>query len=1147
MKLHVLGGVMILLDIISCPSLVAQEGVELHDDFSGYADGSDGAPNWLTDSIFWETRDGAYWFDGRSAGFAVAGAGPWFRRISIEATLTLSEGYGEGWKVAGVAVYADRANYWHLALVQSPDADGARHYVELSEMLNGQWLSQNKLQSTVYRIAEGEAWHYGTPYRLRIELNADGIGGTISQLDGKQLHEIRYRFTNEAVTYGRPALRTSFFGGNFDDVVISMSEPFEKPIAPQRLPFNVAASADIIGQPTGFFYVKQIDDTWWVVDPRGRKFYAVGTDHFRMSGHWCEKLGYAPYGRNMEMKFGSPEAWAETNVARLKDWNFNLIGAGGGSEAFYKGLAHTQFVAFGSTFSDISDLCPKTTWTGFPNVFHPKWEEYCDKLARRACEPNREDPWLFGYFLDNELEWYGKTHQPWGLFLETMKKPRDHSGKLALVEFLRERYRTIERFNQAWQTQLNSFDEALELRELEQNSPKAQQAAIAFVRRVAERYFAVTTAAIRKHDPNHMILGCRFAGDAPAGIWDIAGKYCDIVSFNYYGQVDLEAGEAPGLGERFAEYYRQAQRPLMITEWSFPALDSGLPCKHGAGQRFDTQKQRAQAYGIFQRLVFSLPFMVGSDYFMWVDEPSLGISNTFPEDTNYGLVNEQDEPYPELTEMATTVNGRVYELHEQGLADISVGELQRTAGGIDVPLINRGQAATVEIAVYIDGKEMRREVRLPAKKREVLKFTQRWAPGGHLVVAEVDPSQKLSLLSRAQARASAVFYVEGTPWPDWTSVSTQRIPLMVANADGKPVIDMPVSIRLGHLAKLPWQEIEASKIYVWTPDGRIHAAQVDPQDHPLTPESELCFIVDELAPRSCKTYYVGIESVPQERRELSPAMAFEKMGKGFVLRHRAGATAGLSLEASGASGNLVDTIVIGGVPLGSYNPLLWQYPGQNQWVRTNRLEGVEVSNGPVRCVLRVTAAYEPEGTADIITAVDHQGVQVPREGQAVPFRVTHDIIVYPGRSDFEARFVSIENIGTRPLQVNGYFFYLNSAIGGDPAGDETAAPDVPNYYAGGDRAWRDAEVGYVFGAEPWPGGELAVHFWLDEGGGQHPDARKQFDVPIILKPGETYAEAEAPRITVYGAPADGSPWREVQERLQAWSRVIVKPDRREQR
>ena len=42
----------------------------------------------------------------------------------------------------------------------------------------------------------------------------------------------------------------------------------------------------------------------------------------------------------------------------------------------------------------------------------------------------------------------------------------------------------------------------------------------------------------------------------------------------------------------------------MITEWSFPALDAGLPCNHGAGQRVPTQRDRALAFTAFQKLLF---------------------------------------------------------------------------------------------------------------------------------------------------------------------------------------------------------------------------------------------------------------------------------------------------------------------------------------------------------------------------------------------------------------------------------------------------------------------------------------------------------------------------------------------------------------
>jgi hypothetical protein len=48
---------------------------------------------------------------------------------------------------------------------------------------------------------------------------------------------------------------------------------------------------------------------------------------------------------------------------------------------------------------------------------------------------------------------------------------------------------------------------------------------------------------------------------------------------------------------------------------------------------------------------------------MWADEPALGISSSFPEDSNYGLVSEADQPYEPLATGATKVNLEVPKIH----------------------------------------------------------------------------------------------------------------------------------------------------------------------------------------------------------------------------------------------------------------------------------------------------------------------------------------------------------------------------------------------------------------------------------------------------------------------------------------------------
>ena len=72
-------------------------------------------------------------------------------------------------------------------------------------------------------------------------------------------------------------------------------------------------------------------------------------------------------------------------------------------------------------------------------------------------------------------------------------------------------------------------------------------------------------------------------------------------------------------------------------------MDSGLPCTCGAGQRFLTQRERTAATELCAKTFLSLPFLIGYDYFMWRDEPPEGLSDNFPEDTNYGLVDVNDE------------------------------------------------------------------------------------------------------------------------------------------------------------------------------------------------------------------------------------------------------------------------------------------------------------------------------------------------------------------------------------------------------------------------------------------------------------------------------------------------------------------------
>jgi len=626
--------------------------------------------DWYGDPLTWRFRaDGIHCALSNGHGIAVYQAAPLASNVTVEAVFSPLKAVTFGWEVASVAIVDDERNFWHLALVQAPPGQGSGHNVELTEMRNGEWLAQENLKREINEESGGR-WEFGKPYTLTLSMDKQGITGTILAPDGRPILRRRFGFTAQAVTRGRPAVRIAGFTGTFQNLRADWSEPATEvrnaPAFPAYAMDNVVPQ--IQDAATGFFRVVQKPDgRWWTIDPLGRGIVLLGVDHVTFHGHWCEKLGYSPHAKKNEKKYTDHAEWESETLGRLKTWGFTMLGAGCDPKLKHRGLVHTEFLSIGdhlATLGDEYDITPneRRPCSSFPNVFHPDFEAYAHYRARQQCTPSRNDPWLFGYFIDNELAWWGRGGLDTGLFDAVMRKGAEHAAKIALRDFVAGRCgRKIEGFNAAFGTGLKTFDELLAMESLPPATPEARALKKAFLAYAADRYFSVTSRAIREADPNHLVLGARFAGTGGADpvVWEVAGKYCDVVTFNCYPMADMNEGRVYNhfgkngepVTEHFAKFYNYVKRPMLITEWSFPALDAGLPSMHGAGQRFRTQAERTAATSLFARTMLSMPFLLGYDYFMWVDEPALGISTPFPEDSNYGLINEDGVPYPLLTEM----------------------------------------------------------------------------------------------------------------------------------------------------------------------------------------------------------------------------------------------------------------------------------------------------------------------------------------------------------------------------------------------------------------------------------------------------------------------------------------------------------------
>jgi len=1028
----------------------------LIDDFSGYRDGDEGWPAWQAHAVGICMRGGAVEADG---GVLLWRKTPYAAALTFTCELTVQGlvGRPKDWLTAGIGIMSDERNYWLLNLVRAPENQKFRHFLEFHECLDGQWLAQTMDQSRLPRregFGDGYQWQPDRTYRFEIALTAEQIGGSIKS-GGKVVGRFVYSLTagKTAVRAGRPFLRTAGLKVRFDNAETTVTQTAPEPREERHFPPWVSTGEDKLTEGTGYFATYQDDEgRWWLVDPEGRAFFDVGTDHCNYNAHWCQKLGYAPYHRNMKTKHGSAEAWAESSASRLKQWNFNTVAAGHHPAMRHRGVCHILFASFGSGFARREWICEPIHWTGFPNVFSPDWERHCRLVARRMARESRGDPWCIGTFLDNELEWYGKHGH---LVDELFRLDANHTGKCAFWDWLAKRYGDVGGLNRALGTKYADRDAFLASTSLPPASDELDAVRDAFLTVIGERYFRPCHEALRDSDRDHLIMGCRFAARTPEPLLELAGRYNDVFTINTYPRVDLDRGKLLGVQRQFRDYYAKVRKPFIITEWSFPALDSGLPCKHGAGMRVDTQSQKARCYEIFANAMIDLPFMVGYHYFMWVDEPELGISDTFPEDSNYGLVNVDDKPYRVLVETATRVNAAAHERHQSAAYS---GDLEVTFDAGVLRLRNKSPwPARGKLTALLDGKLRSCEVVVPSGQTETPADLD-WGKATYVLLEEWD-----GRVARFTPAARA-----GRPTAINAGQRTMR---------GLPVLCETDRLALGWIEQL-------------TPGASL----------PLTPAAS--------------------ELRPVERLDLTTDLA--------------------AFRCASRGGRLFDGVVarkgreelhLGHLDFATHQIV----DGQHQWVVPDKLEELLLSEHQDAWVVEAVVARV--GKAGVVTTVDDQGRAAPRQTGPAQYRARVRAVVFKAAPIVLVRPLWVESLDERPWRLIDCFWFCRSAIGGEPANDGKGGPVVPNYWRRAEY-WTDTKLDGAFGAIS-PGAEWRVHFWIDEGGGYHPDAYRKVD--LKLEKGKRWVAEGWPYLWLYALRAEMEVNDIVRRAKQSVEIVVAEP------
>jgi len=430
--------------------------------------------------------------------------------------------------------------------------------------------------------------------------------------------------------------------------------------------------------PKGYFYVAETGGIFWFVDPDGGRFLSKGVNTVRFDQDHVLDTSRVPYAEACARKFGSEVAWRAAAGARLANWGFNTLGCWSDesvADAGSFGLGVTPNLDLGMSFAwTMNEEVSEEYAQNFPDVFDINFDRYVRNRAHEACALRADDRKILGWFIDNELRWAPDWRGSDELLTLFLGLERTMPGRTAALAWLRERYRDFQKFNTIWHTPARSWETLNALKRIEppyRRLPVYQRDANhehvadhaddaraefftscdAFAGLVGQRYFETTCAAIKAADPNHLILGSRFAYVPPPGVVEAAARHCDVISINCY---DVDASPV-------IDAYRDTGKPCLVGEFSFRSADSGLPNTNGAGPLVPTQAERAAAYRRYVTAALSKPAIVGLHWFEHADQPAEGRFDG--ENSNFGIVTINDQVYEVLTQTMKSVNAEAEAIH----------------------------------------------------------------------------------------------------------------------------------------------------------------------------------------------------------------------------------------------------------------------------------------------------------------------------------------------------------------------------------------------------------------------------------------------------------------------------------------------------
>ena len=233
---------------------------------------------------------------------------------------------------------------------------------------------------------------------------------------------------------------------------------------------------------TGFFHTTRVGDRRWLVDPQGRPFYSNGIDHVSSAPDTDRSTGVCPYCQAVAAGYSSTDAWADAQVARLRSWGFNTL-----ARVLRRLQSPSQPDALHGAAVDGQRR----------RLVRARLRQPRRRGCRVRSSPSATTPTCWATSPTASCTGVPTGAGPCPFSTTTWPCRRDRRDGPSPPR--------------TWATRAGSC------------SPLAQ------------RYFSVTTAAIRRYDPNHLILGVKAVAQLiEPELLRAAGPYVDVWSVDDY-------------------------------------------------------------------------------------------------------------------------------------------------------------------------------------------------------------------------------------------------------------------------------------------------------------------------------------------------------------------------------------------------------------------------------------------------------------------------------------------------------------------------------------------------------------------------------------------------------------------------------------